>query len=393
MRDRFLLRSDIAFLNHGSFGACPQVVLDEYWRLQRELEAEPVEFIARRLNGMMREVREELGAFMGADASDIVQVPNATTGVNIVAHSLKLGRGDEVLTCDHEYGACDRAWNFLAGRQGFTYRAVEIPLPVDDPAEFVEKMIAAFTPATRVLYLSQITSPTALTLPIEPVVRAARERGIITVIDAAHSPGQIPMNLDAMGADFTTGNLHKWLCTPKGSAFLHARREMQDLLEPLVVSWGWEERGSDAPHWSGETRFIDLFQYTGTVDPTPFLTVPTAIRFHHDPEWQAAVARSREMLREVRPRFAEALNATPTAPDDRGWFQQMSAFLLPEGTNAKEMQGRLFNEFGVEIPTVVWKDRWTIRIAVNGYTEQWELDRLMEGVTALCERDRLAASR
>jgi len=384
MRNRFLLRPDVAFLNHGSFGACPREVFDEYGRLQRELEAEPVDFIGRRLPAMTRAVREELGAFVGADPLDLVPVPNTTTAVNIVARSLRLGPGDEVLTCDHEYGACNRVWAFLAGRQGFTYRPVEIPLPVEDPAEFVERMIAEFTPATRVLFLSQISSPTALTFPIEPVVRAARERGIITLIDAAHAPGQVPVDLDATGADFTTGNLHKWLCAPKGAAFLHARRDVQDLLEPLIVSWGWEPPGSGAQSFTGESRFIDLFQYTGTVDPSPFLAVPAALRFHHDPEWQSAVAGSRDLLGAARPRIAHVLKTMPVAPDGRGWFQQMSAFLLPEGMNGPELHRRLFEEFSVEIPTMFWNGRATIRISVNGYTEPWEVDRLVEGLEALC---------
>lgn len=383
MRERFLLRHDVAFLNHGSFGACPREVLEEYWRLQRELEAEPVEFIARRLMGLTRAVREELGAFLGADALDLVPVPNATTGVNIVAHSLRLGPGDEVLTCDHEYGACDRMWTFLAGQRGFSYRAVEIPVPVGEQEEVVERIVSAITPATRVIFLSQITSPTALTLPIEPIVRAARERGIITVIDAAHAPGQVPMDLDATGADFTTGNLHKWLCAPKGSAFLHARREVQDLLDPLVVSWGWEPAERTRPSFTGETRFIDLFQYTGTVDPSPFLAVPAALRFHRDPEWQAAVARSRELLVAARPRIAEALHALPIAPDSGGWFQQMSAFVLPAEIDAPLLQHRLFDEFGVEIPAVVWNAHWTIRISVNGYTEPWEVNRLIDAARAI----------
>jgi isopenicillin-N epimerase len=236
LQDLFLLDSTVHFLNHGSFGACPRVVFDEYQRWQREVERQPVEFLGRRWPGLMAEARLALADYVGAAPDEVVYFPNPTTAVNMVARSLALGPGDEVLASDHEYGACDRTWRFLAQKHGFTYARQAIPLPVTTAADVVERFWAGVTGRTRVIFISHITSPTALTFPVEEICRRARAAGLLTLIDGAHAPGQLPLDLHALGADFYTGACHKWLCAPRGSAFLYARHEVQPLLEPLVVS-------------------------------------------------------------------------------------------------------------------------------------------------------------
>ncbi|MGH7429780.1 MAG: aminotransferase class V-fold PLP-dependent enzyme, partial [Candidatus Methylomirabilaceae bacterium] len=230
LRGEFLLRPDVIFLNHGSFGACPRPVFETYQRWQRELECNPVDFLARQLKDLLRDARAALAEFVGAEADDLVYVSNATTGVNIVARSLSLGRGDEVLGTDHEYGALDRTWRFICERHGATYVRASIPVPVVSREEVVDAVWSRVTPRTRVLFISHITAPTALILPIDELVRRARDAGILTVIDGAHAPGQIPVDVTALGADFYAGNCHKWLCAPKGAGFLHARREAEPLL-------------------------------------------------------------------------------------------------------------------------------------------------------------------
>lgn len=239
LREQFLLRPDVVFLNHGSFGACPKPVFEAYQYWLREMEAQPVEFF-RRSTEHLAEARRVLGASVGAHADDLVFVPNATTGLNIVAKSLRLDPGDEILTTDHEYGALDRTWRFYCERWGARYLRARIPVPVESQQQIVDVVWSQVTPRTRVLFLSHITAPTALIMPVEELVRRARAADILTVIDGAHAPGQIPLNMAAIGADFYSGNCHKWMCAPKGSAFLYARREVQPLLEPLVVSWGWQ---------------------------------------------------------------------------------------------------------------------------------------------------------
>ena len=238
LKQHFLLDPSIVFLNHGSFGATPKPVFDEYQRWQLELERQPVEFMARRFTGLMAESRAALGEYLGTHADNLVYTQNVTISINIVARSLKLGAGDEVLTSDHEYGAMDRTWRFLAKEHGFRY--INQPVSLASKEALIDSFWSAVTPRTRVIFLSHITSSTALIFPVDEIIKRARAVGIITVIDGAHVPGQIPLDLDSLGADFYGGNLHKWLCAPKGAGFLYARPEIQHLLKPLVVSWGYE---------------------------------------------------------------------------------------------------------------------------------------------------------
>lgn len=373
IRSLFMLRPEVAFLNHGSFGACPRPVFEEYGRWQLESEKQPVEFFVRRAPGLLRQARQALGELVGADPNDIVYVINATVGVNIVARSLKLGPGDEVLATDHEYGACNRTWRFITARNGATYRTVNIPVPVTTHDDVVERIFSQVTPATRVIFISHITSPTALTFPIAQICRKARELGIITLVDGAHVPGQIPLDLESLGVDFYVGNLHKWLCAPKGAAFLYARREMQALLEPLVVSWGWEAM---VP---GDSQFIDYLQSLGTDDISPPLSVPAAIRFQREHDWDAVRAGCHEMVRRARPAMADVFGAEPIAPDTDDWYAQMGAFLLPPEIDGAELQRRLYDEYLVEIPVFGWNDHQTIRISMQGYNTWEDVERLLEG--------------
>ncbi|HEY7356456.1 MAG TPA: aminotransferase class V-fold PLP-dependent enzyme, partial [Ktedonobacterales bacterium] len=275
----YLLREGMAFLNHGSFGACPRPVFEEYQRWQRELAAQPVEFLGRRLDGLLGSARDQLAAYVGTSADNLVFVPNATHGVNIVARSLRLGSGDEVLGTTHEYGAVERTWRFLCGQSGAVYRSQPITLPVTDAETLVEQFWQGVTERTRVIVISHITSPTALIFPIAEMCRRAAAQGILTVIDGAHAPGQIDLHLDTLQADFYTGNCHKWLSAPPGAGFLYARPDRQPLLHPLVVSWGWQARSP------GPSPFQDYFGWTGTSDPAAYLSVPAAIAFQARHDW------------------------------------------------------------------------------------------------------------
>ncbi len=208
LTELFLLRPDIIFLNHGSFGACPRPVFDEYQRWQRELERQPVEFLGRRFDGLLRAAREPLAQYVNCDPDELVYVPNATTGLNIVARSLALQPGDEILSTDHEYGALERTWTFLAEKTGAVYRRQPIPVPVTTADEFIERFWSGVTPRTRVIFLSHLTSPTALIFPVQELCRRAREVGILSIVDGAHTVGQIPLDLTALGADFYSSNCH-----------------------------------------------------------------------------------------------------------------------------------------------------------------------------------------
>jgi isopenicillin-N epimerase len=377
----FLVRRDIAFLNHGSFGACPRPVFEEYQRWQRELEAEPVEFLGRRMDGLLAEARAPLAALIGAAPDDLVFVPNATHGVNIVARSLAqtLRPGDEVLGTDHEYGAVERTWTYLCEQRGATYRAQPVALPVMDAAALVDQLWRGVTERTRVIVVSHITSPTALIFPVAEICRRAREQGIVTIVDGAHAPGQLDLDMEAIGADYYTGNCHKWLCAPKGAAFLYARPERQPLLDPLVVSWGWR------PREPGPSPFQDLFGWVGTEDPSAYLSVPAAIRFQAQHDWPRVRAACRKLLVEARRRITELTGLEPIAPDAEAWWVQMAALPLPVSLElgAKELQRRLFAEHGVEVPIGEWQGRRFVRVSIQAYNSPADVERLLTGLEQL----------
>jgi isopenicillin-N epimerase len=376
MRDLFLLRPDVVFLNHGSFGACPRPVFEAYQAWQLELERQPVEFLGRRFPALMQEARAALGAFVGAAADDLVYIPNATTGVNIVARSLPLEPGDEVLSTDHEYGAMDRTWRFVCRKRGTRYIRQSVPLPITSVEQVVEAIWAGVTPRTRVLFVSQITSPTAIIFPVVELVRRARESGIITVVDGAHAPGQVSLDLTTQGVDFQLASFHKWGLGPKGSAFLYARREIQYLLEPLVVSWGWE---SERP---GPSRFIDEQEYQGTKDIAAYLAVPAAIRFMQDHNWSQVQQTCHELVRYARRAITALTGLAPITPDSPTWFAQMAAFPLPP-CDGPALQKRLHDECAIEIPIVTWNDRQFVRLSVQGYNTRADVDALVEALRVL----------
>lgn len=376
LRRLFLLRRDVTFLNHGSFGACPRPVFEAYQSWQLELERQPVEFLTRRFNDLLRVAREELAAFVGAAADELVYVPNATTGLNIVARSLALQPGDEVLSTDHEYGALDRAWRFVCQRRGARYINHTLPIPVQSPDQVIEALWEGVSDRTRVVFLSHVTSPTSLILPVAEVVRRAREAGILTVIDGAHAPGQIAVDLSSLGADFYVGNCHKWMCAPKSAAFLYARREAQSLVKPLVVSWGWQ---SETP---GPSRFIDEQEWQGTRDIAAYLAVPSAIAFQAEHDWPSVREDCHELARWVRRAIAKLTGLDPISPDSPQWYGQMVSVPLPS-CDVKALQGRLYDEFAIEVPLMLWNGQPLIRVSVQGYNTSADVEALLSALSRL----------
>ncbi len=372
-RDLFLLDPEVVFLNHGSFGATPRPVFEKYQWWQRELERQPVEFLGVRFNELMREARTALAAYVHANADDLFYVPNATTGLNIVARSLHLKPGDEVLATDHEYGALDRTWRFLCRRTGAVYKQQPIPVPVTTAEDIVEQVWAGISSRTRVLFVSHMTSPTALIFPVRELCRRARAAGILSIVDGAHTVGQLPLDMEAIGADFYASNAHKWLCAPKGAAFVHVRRAVQDLIEPLVVSWGYE---AATP---GPSRLIDEQEWTGTRDPSAFLTVPEAIRFVERHHWEEIQASCHALAQQARERITGFSGLPPLSPDSTEWYLQMVTVPLPP-CDPVELKSRLINEFSIEVSVVVWQDKPYLRVSIQAYNTRQDVDRLLQAL-------------
>ncbi len=383
MRDAFLLDPSVTFLNHGSFGACPRPVLDALWGWQREVEKNPVEFLARRSAGLLRDARASLGAFVGAPSDELAFVSNTTTAVNAVARSLALSPGDEVLATDHEYGACDAAWRRACAECGAHYRKVAIPLPFDRTT-FVERVLSAVTPRTKLVFLSHITSTTALTFPVAELCGRARERGILSFVDGAHAPGHVPLDIRSVGADFYAGNAHKWMCAPKGSAFLHARSQHHENLTSPIVSWGdvaqatFQHAGMDA--YTGTTLLERRFQWQGTRDLAPFLTVPAAIRFLEQHQWQSLGGRCHALAREAATELSRRFGIEPIAAQDD--FAQMVAIPVPH-SDAEGLRRRLFEESAIEIPVTSHAEQSFVRLSVYGYNDARDIARLLEAPALL----------
>ncbi len=380
---QFLLREDVVFLNHGSFGACPRPVFEAYQNWQLELERQPVEFLGRAITEHMRSARTALAAELGTMAENIVGLTNATMGLNIVAQSLELQPGDQILTTDHEYSALEKTWAYVARRTGAEIVVVSVPMPLMTEAQFTDTIIAGMTDRTRVLFLSHITSPTALLFPIERAIAEARRRGIWSVIDGAHTPGHIPLQLDALGADFYSGNCHKWMMAPKGSAFLHARPEVQGLLNPLVISHGWTAQSKDpgAKGAFGNSPFVDEIEVQGTRDPAPWLTVSAALNYRRDNDWPAIQAHCQALAQDTARRLGE-LTGLPPLSAPQFCAPQMVAIPLPE-CDTDRLKLDLIDKFNIEIPVFKWQDRCIARLSVQGYNSKGQMDLLLTALQSL----------
>jgi isopenicillin-N epimerase len=319
-----------------------------------------------------------LGRYLNAAPDNLVYIPNATFGLNVVARSLKLEAGDEVLTTDHEYGACNNVWQFVSEKSGMVYKKQPIPLPLKSDEATLETFWQGVGAKTKVIFLSHITSATAVTFPVTQICQRAREAGILTVIDGAHAPGQIPLDMQAIGADFYFGNCHKWLCAPKGAAFLFARPERQHLLDPLVIGWGWGAERS----FSFGSDYLDSMQYLGTDDLSSYFSVPAAIAFQAEHDWTAVRQACHTLLREAVTEINQLTGLASPYPDE-SFFQQMAVVPLPPIDDLAGFKARLYDEFRVEIPGIQWQDSQFIRISIQGYNGRGDVDALIGALQEL----------
>lgn len=378
LKSLFLIDSEIIFLNHGSFGATPRPVFSAYQAWQGRLENQPVLFLGRELEELLFSARSVLGKYLGADAEDLVFIPNSTFGVNIIARSLKLAEGDQILTSDHEYGACDNCWDYISAKTGVSYIHQSISLPIKDQEYILEEFWKGVGPRTKVIYLSMITSPTALRMPVEQICEQARNNGILTILDAAHAPGQIPVDLRNLGADMVFGNCHKWMLAPKGAGFLYVNKSAQKLIEPLIVSWGL----SFPKERSTGSRFIDILQWTGTADPAAYLSVPSAIQFMAENNWDEVRLVCKHLLRIAIQEICGLSGMDPIYPMDSSFYTQMGIAPLPV-VDPDLLKLRLYKEYKIEVPIIKWRDREFVRISVQGYNTRSEIEILIRALARL----------
>ena len=374
MKKHFLLDPNITFLNHGSFGACSKVVFDNYQYWQRELEKQPVKFFTKILYEKLENSRKKLSNFIGCDHDELIFFQNPTTAVSNIICNLNLQSGDEVLMSSHEYGALIRSWVEWGVKKNIKIVQQEVKLPLTTENEFIESIWRGVTPKTKVVFLSHITSATGLIFPVEKIISMAKQKKIMTIIDGAHVPAHISLNIHKINCDFYAGALHKWLCAPKGASFLYVKKEHQARVKPLIYSWGKE---GDDP---GPSEFLQDFQWQGTRDMAAFLSIPSAIDFYHD-----YLEKNLKLCRKnIKYAFKNLELILKTEPISNGgdWIAQMVSHPLPKSAPL-DLKEILYNQHKIEIPIFKWGNRMYIRISMQIYNEKKEVDLLLSALSGI----------
>lgn len=387
LRDHWTLDPDVVFLNHGSFGACPREVLVAQDRWRAELEREPVRFLTETLEPELERARMVVAAFVGARTEDLAFVRNSTSGVNAVLRSLDFRPGDEILVTDHGYDACRNAVDYTAERTGARVRVVEIPLPVYGPGEVLDRIVSSVTPATRLALIDHVTSPSGLVFPIADIVRELRLRDVETIVDGAHAPGMLELDIASIGAAYYAGNFHKWVCAPKGAAMLVVRDDRKQGLHPLTISRGYASL-RDRP------RFLEEFDWTGTDDPTPWLSVPSAIAVVGgllSGGWDAIRARNREMAVKARRVLEAAIGSRALAPESM--LGSLASVALPDerGGGAGLLQRALYQRHRIQVPIFPFKapKGRLLRISAHLHNEAREYEALARALSIELDRELL----
>ena len=372
IRSQFLLNPEVTHLNHGAFGACPKPIFEDYQKWQLELEKNTVNFFVKQAPILLEKSRAALGGFIGCDKDDVVFTMNPSYALNIVIKDFGLKEGDEILATDLEYGAMDRTWDYYCKQAGAKYVRQHISLPITSKEQIVDEFFKGLTSKTKAIFISHITSTTALRLPVEEICKRAKAEGLITIVDGAHVPGHIDLNLQELEADIYTGACHKWLLTPKGCSFLYVKKAFQPF-NPLLISWGF---GSDMP---SDSQFIDHHQLQGTRDYAAFLTVPAALKFREDNNWSQVAADCRKLAQSNYKRFAEVSGGATLCPISDDFLGQMCSLSI-SCPDPVALQDLLYSKHKIEIPVMPHDDKVYIRYSINGYHTQTDLDKLFDAL-------------
>ncbi len=373
MKNKFLLNPDITYLNHGSFGACPKMIFDDYQYWQQELEKEPVQFIINKAPVVLKESKECLAKFINCDSSDFFFTANPTFAVNTIMRSLKLSPGDEILATNHEYGALDKMWRFYSKTQHIKYIRQQISVPILSKDKILQEFWSGLTAKTKVIFINHMSSATALLFPVQEICDKARELGIITIIDGAHIPAHFPLDIKKLNPDYYTGALHKWMLTPKGSSFLYVKNNHQKALDPLVISWGYENTNA-------ENQFLDYHEQQGTRDISAFLTVPKAVQFLQENNWPQHTDNCKKLVRDNYKKFCDLVGSQPICPVTEEFLGQMAS--IPVNTSDPlKLKAILYEKYKIEIPVMVLNDAVYVRYSINAYNSQDDLDVLFDALT------------
>tara|TARA_B100000959_G_scaffold144504_1_gene151780 strand:- start:120 stop:1274 length:1155 start_codon:yes stop_codon:yes gene_type:complete len=368
LKSLFMLDREITYLNHGSFGACPRPIFNSLIKWQEILEREPVKHLAFDVFEHLEKSREALSSYVKCSKDDVVFFPNPSTALNTVLRSLDLKKGDEILTTNHEYGAMDRAWSFLCKKTGAKYITQSITLPLLSEEEFIEEFTKGITQRTKIIFLSHITSSTALIFPVKKICQIARERNIITIIDGAHAPTQIQLDINDINPDFYAGACHKWMCSPKGVAFLYVKRSFQDMIEPLVVSWGYE---AEKP---GHSQFLDYLEWQGTNDMSAYLTIPDTIHFLKKYNWDIITRECHKFNIWARNEILREFDIEELCIEI--FLGQMTTFEF-QFKDVLNNQIEFYRKYNIQVPFLKWNNKTYFRISIQAYNNKDDIYKLI----------------
>jgi len=386
-KDWFTLDSKSIYLTHGSFGGSLKIAFDERLKWQKKLECDPFDFIVNHSENNLEYSRKILSEYLNCSYSDLVYFPNPSTALNTVIKSLNLEGGDEVLTTNHEYGSLDRTWKYYSKFKKYHYKKVNIEIPCDDKVDFIQKIKSEITKKTKIIYLSHITSSTGLIFPIKEICDLAKENNIISIIDGAHAPGQIPIDILDINPDIYVGACHKWMCAPKGVSFLYANKNIQNKIDPLVISWGWE---SEVP---SPYQFIDYHQYQGTNDISAYLTIPKIIEFFKVEDWSSVTEKCHNLIIKFKKLLGE--NATDidflSCSNNNDNIAQMLSFKIKinspnfnllnlNSEGIPSMQNQFFSYNNIRIPIIIWNNQVFMRVSIQAYNTEKEIYSLLEAL-------------
>ena len=371
LKKSFMLDPEIIHLNHGSFGATPKPIFDSLISWQKKLEYNPTKHLGLDIFTQLDISRDYLAQYINCHKDDIVFFPNPSTALNTVIRSLPLKKDDEILTTNHEYGALDKTWNFICKKTGAKCIRQSISIPLLSKNDFIKSFKSGITEKTKVIFFSHITSSTGLIFPAKEICKIAKEKNILCIIDGAHVPGHIDLDIKKLDPDIYTGACHKWMCSPKGTAFLYVKKEFQEIMEPLVVSWGYE---SDTPSHS---QFLDYMQWQGTNDISSYLTIPDTIKFLDENNWQQVSKECKKINRWARKEINQLLKKEPISNDD--FIGQMSSIPM-DSNDIIQDQIEFYVKYKIQIPFIKWNDKEFFRISIQVYNSKEDVFKLLEAL-------------
>ena len=373
IQSKFLLNPDINFLNHGSFGACPKDIFDDYQQWQLRLERDPYQFFLDTGQQELERSKQALANYINCAVEDLIYIPNPTTGINMVVKNLNLQPGDEILTTNQEYGGIDRTWDYYCKQTGAQIIRQEIKFPLSFKEEFLRQFWKGKTDRTKYIFLSQLTSSTGLIFPVKEICARAKQLGITTIIDGAHIPGHIPLDLADLDADIYVGACHKWMLAPKGNSFLYVKKELQPQMDPLIVSWGYDAKEPS------ESQFQDYHQFNGTVDYAAYLTTPACIKFREDNQWEERSKKCRDLLKHYYPIIAKELESNVICALTDDFLGQFCSVPI-KSPDHKKLKSTLYNEYKIEALVTFCGYEMFLRVSFQAYNNEENIEDIINAI-------------